>query len=123
MSGQEGQHDREARRRMRAGAFGRGSDMTRRNVTDVQCEALFASALQGSDAVTADAAAAAISGTIRRLGPDGCADRMAQEFGDHPEEARDRMRWARHLVGDLSPQSRRPGAGAVPRCRTRTPTL
>ena len=77
--------------------------MTRRNVTDVQCEALFASALQGSDVVTADAAAAAISGTIRRLGPDGCASRMAQEFGDHPEEARDRMRWARHLVGELSP--------------------
>ena len=81
----------------------RGRDMTRRTVTDVQCEALFASALQGSDAVTDDAAAAAISGTIRRLGPDGCADRMAQEFGDHPEEARDRMRWARHLVGKLSP--------------------
>ncbi len=81
----------------------RGRDMTRRNVTDVQCEALFASALQGSDAVTADAAAAAISVTIRRLGPDGCASRMAQEFGDHPEEARDRMRWARHLVGELSP--------------------
>ena len=32
----------------------RGRDMTRQNVTDVQCEALFASALQGSDAVTAD---------------------------------------------------------------------
>jgi hypothetical protein len=77
--------------------------MTRRNITDVQCEALFASPLQGSDAVTADAAAAAISGTIRRLGPDGCAGRMAQEFGDHPEEARDRMRWVRHLVGDLPP--------------------
>ncbi len=29
--------------------------------------------------------------------------RMAQEFGDHPEEARDRMRWARHLVGELPP--------------------
>ena len=31
-------------------------------MTDVRCEALFASPLQGSDAVTADAAAAAISG-------------------------------------------------------------
>lgn len=27
--------------------------------------------------------------------------RMAQEFGDHPEEARDRMRWARQLLGQL----------------------
>jgi hypothetical protein len=93
-----GKHDADC-----AGTIRRGRDMTRQNATDVRCEALFASALQGSDAVTAEAAAAAISVTIRRLGPDGCASRMAQEFGDHPEEARDRMRWARHLAGDLPP--------------------
>ena len=89
--------------------------MTRRKLTDVQCEALFASSLQGSDAVTAEAAAAAVSVTTRRLGPDGCASRMAQEFGDHPEEARDRMRWARHLVGELSPGLAGLAAGAVRR--------
>ncbi|HEY6294107.1 MAG TPA: hypothetical protein VIX15_00450 [Streptosporangiaceae bacterium] len=27
---------------------------------------------------------------------------MAQEFGDHPEAAMDRMRWIRQLVRDLS---------------------
>jgi len=27
---------------------------------------------------------------------------MAQEFGDHPEAALDRMRWIRQLVRDLS---------------------
>lgn len=77
--------------------------MTLATETDVPCEALFASTLQESDLVTAEAATAAITRTIRQLGRDGCAGRMAQEFGDHPEQARDRMRWARHLVGELSP--------------------
>jgi hypothetical protein len=64
-----------------------------------RCEALFASTLQESDAPTPRVVADAISRTIRQLGPAGCAGRMAQEFGDHPEEARDRMRWARQLLG------------------------
>ena len=63
-----------------------------------RCEALFASALQESDAPGPQAVADAISSTIRQLGPAGCAGRMAQEFGDHPEQARDRMRWARQLL-------------------------
>ena len=64
-----------------------------------RCEALFASTLQESDAPTPQVMADAISRTIRQLGPAGCAGRMAQEFGDHPEQARDRMRWARQLLG------------------------
>jgi hypothetical protein len=64
-----------------------------------RCEALFASTLQESDAPTPQAVADAISSTTRRLGPGGCVGRMAQEFGDHPEQARDRMRWARQLLG------------------------
>jgi hypothetical protein len=64
-----------------------------------RCEALFASTLQESDAPTPQAVAHAIGSTIRQLGPAGCAGRMAQEFGDHPEQARDRMRWARQLLG------------------------
>lgn len=75
--------------------------MTLPNGTDAQCEALFASPLQASDAVTVELAAAEISRTIQRLGHGGCAGRMAQEFGDHPEEACDRMRWVRHLIGGL----------------------
>jgi hypothetical protein len=76
--------------------------MTRLNVTDVRCEALFASALQPSDAPTADVVAEVISATVRQFGIRGCAGRMAQEFGDHPEAAIDRMRWARHVVGEES---------------------
>jgi hypothetical protein len=79
-----------------------GSVMTCSDISDVQREALFASPLQRSDSVTAEAAAEAISRTIAQLGRDGCASRMAQEFGDHPEAACDRMRWARRVVRDLS---------------------
>jgi hypothetical protein len=32
------------------------------------------------------------------FGPLGCAERVAQEFGDHPEAAVTRMRWARTLT-------------------------
>lgn len=68
------------------------------NLSDTHCEALFASGLQRSDALTADAVAEAIARTLRRLGPRGCAGVMAQEFGDHPEVAGDRMRWIRQLA-------------------------
>jgi hypothetical protein len=70
------------------------------NVNDARCEALFASGLQRSDAPTAEAVAQAISRTVRKLGTRGCASQMAQEFGDHPEAALDRMRWIRQLTGE-----------------------
>lgn len=66
--------------------------MTLLTSTDARC-ALFASALQQSDQPSADAVAEAISTAIKRLGIGGCVDRMAQEFGDHPETASQRMRW------------------------------
>jgi hypothetical protein len=65
---------------------------------DVRCTALFASGLQASDTLAPDAVAAAIMHTLRRLGRHGCAGLMAQEFGDHPETAGARMRWARQVV-------------------------
>ena len=71
------------------------------NVNEAVCEALFASPLQPSDSVTAEAVADAIGSTVRRLGPAGCTSHVAQEFGDHPEEATHRMRWIRQLTGDL----------------------
>jgi hypothetical protein len=72
--------------------------VTRPNVNDARCEALFASGLQPSDAPTAGMVAEAITGTVRRFGTGGCAGRMAQEFGDHPDAAAKRMRWARQLA-------------------------
>jgi hypothetical protein len=76
--------------------------MTPPTERDVRCEALFASGMQRSDAVTADMVTEAISRAVRELGVSGCASLMAQEFGDHPETASERMRWARSLVGDLT---------------------
>ncbi len=66
--------------------------------SDVRCEALFASALQPSDAPTADMIAQAIRSAVQRFGTRGCTERMAQEFGDHPDAAARRMRWARQLA-------------------------
>lgn len=63
-----------------------------------RCQALFASALQPSDTPDAGLIAAAISSAMRRFGPRGCAEVMAQEFGDHPDAAARRMRWARRLA-------------------------
>ena len=70
----------------------------RANVTDARCQALFASTLQRSDKPGADIVAEAITATTRQLGAEGCTSRMAQEFGDHPEEATERMRWVRSLL-------------------------
>jgi hypothetical protein len=75
--------------------------VTRMIVNEAVCEALFASPLQPSDVLTAETVADAIGSTARRLGPAGCASQMAQEYGDHPEEATDRMRWVRELTGAL----------------------
>ena len=75
--------------------------MTRFNVTDSRCEALFASALQRSDALTADAVTDAIAAAFASLGLVGCASRLAQEYGDHPDSARERMQWARQVIGEL----------------------
>ena len=68
------------------------------NITAVRCEALFVSALQPSDAPSAPRVREEIRRTVRDLGSNGCAARVAQEFGDHPEAAIRRMRWARAAV-------------------------
>jgi NAD(P)-dependent dehydrogenase (short-subunit alcohol dehydrogenase family) len=89
------------------GATSRRLARTRLNVTDARCEALFASGLQRSDTPDAAMVAEVISHAVRRLGTRGCADRMAQEFGDHPEMAADRMRWVRQLVREVSAPGQR----------------
>jgi hypothetical protein len=73
------------------------TSMVRLQMSDARC-ALFASALQRSDAATAEAVAEAIARVIGQLGLTGCASQMAQEFGDHPDAARERMRWASELI-------------------------
>lgn len=64
-------------------------------VPALQADALFTSALQRSDEPSAGQIRQAIVAAIRAFGWPGCAGRAAQEFGDHPETAVIRMRWAR----------------------------
>jgi hypothetical protein len=88
-----------ARRDARARAARRARRARARlNVDDAPCRALFASSLQRSDALGAGVVAEAVRVTMRQLGTDGCSARMAQEFGDHPEAAAERMRWVRSLL-------------------------
>ena len=77
-----------------------------------QRAALFASGLQQSDAPTAAMAAEAITATVRRFGIHGCVSRMAQEFGDHPDAAGERMRWICQLAAEMPAWPEMPvGAG------------
>ena len=83
--------------------------MTRLNVNDARCEALFASGLQRSDAPTPQTLAEVISRTVRQFGIAGCVSQMAQEFGDHPDAAVSRMQWIRQLIGEaFAPAASRP---------------
>jgi hypothetical protein len=88
--------------------------MSRLNMMDARCTALFASGLQRSDAPTTDAVDRAVRLAVRQFGVRGCAARMAQEFGDHPETAAARMRWIRRLISD-SPAVRDPATAHSPR--------
>ena len=83
-------HARAARRARRAPA--------RLNVDGAQCQALFASSLQRSDALSAGVAVEVVRVTMRQLGIDGCSARIAQESGDHLEAAAEGMRWVRSLL-------------------------
>jgi hypothetical protein len=83
-----------------AATAGRGAS-ARQAATSVRRAALFASALQRSDAPTAAMAAEAITAVVRRFGVHGCVSRMAQEFGDHPDAATERMRWICQLTTEM----------------------
>lgn len=65
----------------------------------IKAEALFVSALQPSEHCDSDRLEAAIETSLEQFGgAAGCAQRLAAEFGDHPEIAVPRMRWALDLV-------------------------
>lgn len=70
------------------------------DLRSAQCAALFTSSLQGSHEPTTAEVRTAIAESIRRHGARGCLGRVAQEFGDHPDTAPARMRWANHTVAD-----------------------
>jgi len=64
--------------------------------------ALFASSLQPSDHPTLDQAKAVVRDSLRRNGGvRGCAAVCAAEYGEHPDTAAARMRWALALGEQL----------------------
>jgi hypothetical protein len=63
-----------------------------------QAEALFVSYLQPSDQPTLDRALVAIGRSLQTRGVSGCAEVVAAEYGEHPDEAARRMRWALAVV-------------------------
>jgi hypothetical protein len=69
-----------------------------RSVAVVRTDALFVSAVQRSDEPRAMQVREAVAAAVRRFGPQGCAERVAEEFGDHPDIAATRMRWARRQI-------------------------
>ena len=82
------------------------------DLTAARCEALFASSQQPSDDTGREVVRDAIRRAAREFGIRGCAARVAQEFGDHPETAVARMRWARSVVAQAFPVRSRVDAGA-----------
>jgi len=81
----------------------------------VRADAVFVSGLQCCDEPSAGQVRQAVAAAVRAFGCSGCAGRVAQEFGDHPETAVIRMRWARGVALEAfadSPPDPRPGADA-----------
>jgi hypothetical protein len=70
------------------------------STSTARTDALFVSALQRSDLPTATQVMGAVTSAVRQFGRPGCAERVAQEFGDHPEIAAPRMRWARRVIDE-----------------------
>lgn len=69
------------------------------SISAVRADALFVSALQRSTQPTATEVHQAVAEAVATFGSRGCAAWVAQEYGDHPEAAAARMRWAREVTG------------------------
>ena len=69
----------------------------------VRTEALFASDLQCSQLPTQESIRDAVTAAVDRLGANGCAALVAQEYGEHPDNAMGRMRWAKLAVRGAFP--------------------
>ena len=83
------------------------------SISSARADALFASTLQRSDTPDATQVKQAITAATRAFGDLGCAARVAQEYGEHPETAVIRMRWARTAVaGAFGGSTPEPGYGA-----------
>ena len=91
----------------------------RLSISTARADALFASALQRSDKPSAAQVGQAIAAAISEFGARGCAAQVAQAYGEHPETAVLRMRWARAAVTVAFEGARpKPATASVPGQRT-----
>ena len=67
-------------------------------ISTARADALFASSLQRSDQPTPAQVHQAVAAALAAFGIRGCAARVAQAYGEHPETAVLRMRWARSIA-------------------------
>jgi hypothetical protein len=81
-------------------------------LTAARAEALFTSDISASSQPSPVEVAAVIRQAVRRYGGTrGCAAEVAAAYGDRPETAAPRMRWARGVVETAyARQARRPAA-------------
>jgi hypothetical protein len=76
------------------------------SISAARADALFVSALQRSEELSTGHVRQAVAAAVRAFGSRGCAERVAQEFGDHPDTAVARMRWARMAEAEAFGSSR-----------------
>jgi len=89
------------------------------SISAIQADALFVSGLQRREEPSAGQVRQAVAAAIQAFGWSGCAGRVAQEFGDHPEAAVIRMRWARSAAAEaFAVSSSEPGQPVGLRIRT-----
>src|SRR5262245_66477887 len=81
-------------------------------ISTARADALFASSLQRSSEPTVAQVHGAIAEALAAFGIRGCAARVAQAYGEHPETAAPRMRWARAEVTAAFGDGRAGPAGA-----------
>jgi hypothetical protein len=96
-------------------------------LTAARAAALFVSDLSATDDLTTNEVAPAIQNALRTHGGTrGCAADLAYAYGDHPELAAPRMRWARSVIECLYQKRVRPTTRPRSRPTTRygrpTPT-
>jgi hypothetical protein len=82
------------------------------SISAARTGALFASPLQRSDEPSARQIRQAIATAIGVHGVRGCAAHVAQAYGEHPETALTRMRWALTAVASAFSGSRAESAHA-----------
>jgi hypothetical protein len=78
-----------------------------------RAQALFASDLSARREYTRTEVAAAIRQAVSaHRGRGGCAGQVAAAYGEHPETAADRMRWARAVIQAMQAPTGWPGAAS-----------